>query len=143
MTFWRTTSPFTYLAPNESSLWVQRTFWKPSPMLLVLIVHCRGGGNGGKQFIQTTHTHIEGTSPHLTQWSPSLGWEGEERHITIPHNTITCTSSSTYVSLGEGGVGEGDKVGWDAVAPPQLPRDAPVSTVVQPVVPCTLVHLWD
>lgn len=139
VTVWRTPRPFTYLAPNESSLWVQRTFWKLSPTLLVLTVHCRGGGNSSFKRL----THIEGTSPpHLTQWSPSLGWEGEGQHITTPH-TITCTSSSTYVSLGEGGVGEGDKVGWDAVAPPQLAGDAPVSTVIQPVVPHTLVHLWD
>jgi len=31
--------------------------------------------------------------------------------------------------------------GWDAVPPPQLPRDAPLADVGEPVVPLLLVHL--
>ena len=49
----------------------------------------------------------------------------------------------TYAALRYGVISGGDEVRRDAVAPPQLAGDAPVSTVFQPRVPRLLEHVRD
>lgn len=61
-------------------------------------------------------------------------------HCSLPHKKIY---KQRQLSVTYSDIGQGDPVGGDAVSPPELPRDAPVSYSPHPVVPDLHVDVGD